>query len=103
KITISGDGISLGEGYYSLRFQSTSPDGYTHWYPSVTVPGQRSVVTEMVGQQSYNNGVNWIDMVDIGYYEVPAQQDIPFIINYSTMGTHDVMSLDNRIKLYPNP
>src|SRR5690606_1475691 len=39
KITFSGDGISLGEGYYSLHFQSTSPAGYSHFYPSVTIPG----------------------------------------------------------------
>ncbi len=103
KITFSAEGISLGEGYYSLRFQSTTMGGFNHFYPTVTVPGERSVVTENPAQQSNDNGVSWIDVEDIGYNGVIAPQDFPFVIHYSNLATNEIMSLDNRIKLYPNP
>lgn len=103
KITFSAEGVSLEDGYYSLRFQSTTTEGYNHFYPTVTAPGERSIVTEMPAQQSSDNGATWIDLMDEGYFSNPVPQDLPFVIHYSTLGTNEMMSLDNRIKLYPNP
>lgn len=95
--------INLESGYYSLRFQSVTEEGYTHFYPSVTIAGERSNVTESMAQQSNDDGENWGDVIDMGYNQVPAAQDFPFIIEYSVLGTDEVMNLDNRIKIYPNP
>lgn len=101
KFTIPVTGIELESGYYSLRFQTQA--GGSHFYPAVTVPGARNSITEMGAQQSSDNGVNWMDIVDPGYTNVNMNQDLPFIINYSSLGTKEMMSMDNRIKLYPNP
>ena len=101
KFTIPVTNVSLEPGYYSLRFQTQA--GGMHFYPAVTVPGARSSITEMSAQQSNDNGVNWVNIVDPGYTNTNAVQDLPFIINYSELGTNEMMSLDNRIKLYPNP
>lgn len=101
KYTVPVTGVELEAGYYSLRFQTQA--GGTHFYPTVTVPGARNSITEMAAQQSSDNGINWATVVDQGYTAIDAEQDFPFIINYSTMGTDEMMSLDNRIKLYPNP
>lgn len=101
KFTLPVTNVSLESGYYSLRFQTQA--GGTHFYPAVTVPGARNSITELPAQQSIDNGVNWTNILDPGYQDTSAEQDLPFIINYSALGTNEMMSLDNRIKLYPNP
>ncbi|SMC50548.1 T9SS type A sorting domain-containing protein [Moheibacter sediminis] len=101
KFTIPVSNVNLEPGYYSLRFQTQA--GGTHFYPAVTVPGARNNITELPAQQSSDNGVNWTNIIDPGYANIEAEQDLPFIINYSALGTNEMMSLDNRIKLYPNP
>ena len=101
KFTIPVTGVELEAGYYSLRFQTQA--GGSHFYPAVTVPGARNSITEMSAQQSSDNGVNWTNIIDPGYSNTEAEQDLPFVINYSSLGTNEMMSLDNRIKLYPNP
>src|SRR5690606_16870410 len=101
KFTIPVVDVELEPGYYSIRFQTQA--GGSHFYPAVTVPGARNSITEMPAQQSSDNGLNWINIVDSGYANIEAEQDLPFIINYSSLGTNEMMSLDNRIKLHPNP
>lgn len=101
KFTVPVSNVNLEPGYYSIRFQTQA--GGIHYYPAVTVPGARNSITEMPAQQSTDGGTNWINIVDPGYSSNNAEQDFPFIINYSALGTDEMMSLDNRIKLYPNP
>ena len=98
-------GTTLSPGTYWVKYQLQNQTSTQNYLPSVTIPGSRGLASFNAKQLNATTGI-WSDLVDFGNpAEAPDYTiDMPFIINFTqTMGTGEIMSMDNRIKLYPNP
>jgi len=94
---------TLAAGTYWLKFQLDA--GATgNFAPPVTLPGTRGLATfNAVQYQSATS--TWTPLIDAGNPAAAPDytMDMPFIINYTVLGTNENLQYDNRVVLYPNP
>lgn len=97
--------VNLTPGTYWFKYQlqnaTTASGGFS---PGVTIPGTRGL-PEFNGKQFNAITGAWTDLIDDG---IPATapdypQAVPFIVNYSVLGTNEILQYDNRVVVYPNP
>lgn len=97
--------VTLAAGTYWLKYQFqsavTTVGGFT---PPVTIPGSRGLPAFNGIQYDATNAI-WTPLVDDGNPTSAPNytMDLPFIINYTVLGTNENVQFDNRVVVYPNP
>jgi len=97
--------VTLNAGTYWMKYQIqsavTTNGGFT---PPVTIVGSRGLSTFNAMQYDGTNAV-WNALVDDGNPTTAPDytMDLPFIVNYTVLGTNENVQFDNRVVVYPNP
>lgn len=101
---VSGNATTtLTAGTYWLKFQLDAGTS-GNFAPPVTIKGTRGLPT-FNGKQYQSSTSTWANLIDGGNPSTAPDypMDMPFVVNYTTLGTNEVLQYDNRLVVYPNP